>query len=812
MSNDSTAEAAPVPPVYFDAPEFHLTDQTGAPFGTEDLEGRVWIVNFMFTRCTATCPRQADRIVELQQHVRRWPDQDRLCYVSVSVDPEHDTADALRAYAESRRADPARWKFLTGTRSELHALSREGFKLPAFGSDDDSKSPITHSSRFILVDRNRRVRGFYESLEDDEIRKLLVDMRAVLSESLADAEEVIACVPPDLFDSPWLDQRKDEQLAVAGQIRAYHEFAFTDQLEQSGIQFLNRTVSDTTRDAKINHYDHGNGLAVADVDGDGRHDLYFVNQVGGNELWRNLGGGRFENITEAAGVALVGRVCVTASFADTDNDGDADLFVTTTRHGNAFFLNDGQGRFRDATEESGLAYVGHSSSADFFDYDNDGLLDLFLTNVGRFTTDEVGYSPDRHGRQHPYFVGDKVAFAAHLFPNRLERSILYHNEGNSRFRDVTRESGLANARWSGDATPLDANGDGWTDLYVVNMQGNDDYYENVGGKMFTNRSGVVFPKSPWGGMSIKSFDYNNDGRMDLYITNMHADMWAIVASGPAEKLKAPPADVPPERFLKSRTPGENIFGNAFFESQGNHAFREVSEHVNAETYWPWGLSVGDLNADGFQDVFITASMNLGYRYQVNSLLLNEAGERFYDAEFILGVEPRRDRQVATPWFTFDRQGADAANPLWKELKGRASVWAAVGSRSAAIVDLDGDGDLDIVTNDFNSAPMILISNLSEQNSQLHYLKIELRGKRSNRDGLGARVQLTAAGREYTQVHDGQSGYLSQSSVPLYFGLGEAPTVDQITVQWPSGEQQTIDGPIESNRQLVIEEIESLPRQ
>ena len=126
------------------------------------------------------------------------------------------------------------------------------------------------------------------------------------------------------------------------------------------------------------------------MDGDGRLDIYFVGQVGGNQLWRNRGGGRFEDITSSAGVGLSDRICVTASFADIDNDGDADLFVTTVRFGNALFENVGKGRFRDITADAGVGYVGHSSGAVFFDYDKDGYVDLFLCNIGRYTTDQKG--------------------------------------------------------------------------------------------------------------------------------------------------------------------------------------------------------------------------------------------------------------------------------------------------------------------------------------------------------------------------------------------------------------------------------------
>ena len=161
-------------------------------------------------------------------------------------------------------------------------------------------------------------------------------------------------------------------------------------MKESGITFVQHIVDDAGIDYKAVHYDHGNGIAVADVDGDGLYDIYFVNQVGGNQLWKNLGGGKFKNITATAGVGLPGRIGVTASFADTDNDGDQDLFVTTVMGGNALFENDGHGKFTDITKASGLDLVAHSSGAVFFDYNNDGLLDLLVCNVGNYTRHEKG--------------------------------------------------------------------------------------------------------------------------------------------------------------------------------------------------------------------------------------------------------------------------------------------------------------------------------------------------------------------------------------------------------------------------------------
>src|SRR5207253_10733041 len=189
-----------------------------------------------------------------------------------------------------------------------------------------------------------------------------------------------------------LEQNKQKQLEAAKDWKVFHDFQFSDQWEKSGITFEYHPVDDASKNYMAVHYDHGSGLAVADVDGDGRLDIYFVNQLGGNQLWRNLGGGKFENITPAAGVGLDDKICVTASFADIDNDGLPDLFVTTVRMGNFLFRNLGHGRFKDITQESGLASGQkpslHSSGAVFFDFNNDGLLDLFVVNVGVYTTNE----------------------------------------------------------------------------------------------------------------------------------------------------------------------------------------------------------------------------------------------------------------------------------------------------------------------------------------------------------------------------------------------------------------------------------------
>ncbi|MFN8424329.1 MAG: CRTAC1 family protein [Anaerolineae bacterium] len=612
-------------------------------------------------------------------------------------------------------------------------------------------------------------------------------------------------VPPDL-EPHWLEGRRQDQLATRDASKVVRDFAFTDRQPESGITFMNRIVDDAGKTFKSVHYDHGCAIAVADVDGDGLTDIYFVRQVGPNELWRNLGGGRFEDITAQAGVAVPDKIGSSAAFADIDNDGDADLYTTSVKKGNLLYENDGKGRFTDITAASGLGYVGHSSGAVFFDYDRDGKLDMFLANVGRYTTDVVRIaSTSLPGVTLPrgeleFFDGVPDGFGSHLIPDRTERSLLFHNDGGNRFTDVTDAVGMQANGWTGDASAVDGNEDGWPDLYVLNMQGNDDYFVNEGGKRFVNERESVFPKTPWGSMGIKTFDLDNDGHLDIFLTDMHSDMSQLV-NPDQEKLKS---DIQfPEDFLA--TNGTSIFGNAFFKNDGGGRFTEVSDAIGAETFWPWGPSVGDVNADGFEDAFVTASMGYSFRYGINSLLINDGGKKLLDSEFILGVEPRRGGQYAAPQFDIDCDGADRDHDLCKGHGGRATVWGALSTKSSAIFDLEGDGDLDIVTNEFNNVPQVLTSDLAQVRPATTFLRVRLKGTASNRDGLGAKVSVVAGGRRIVQANDGNTGYLSHGLLPLYFGLDGAAAADSIEVEWPSGRKQTVAGPFDAKTTVEVEE-------
>ena len=609
----------------------------------------------------------------------------------------------------------------------------------------------------------------------------------------------------------WLVERGRQEAELAARSPVVHDFRFTDRRPASGITFENRVVDDAGKAYKLAHYDHGSGLCAADVDGDGLPDLYFVTQLGTNQLWKNVGNGRFVDITAQAGLTLPDAIGVGCAFADIDNDGLPDLFVTTVRHGNHLFHNLGGGKFQDITAQAGVGYVGHSSGAVFFDYDGDGLLDLFVTNVGVFTTNQRGPGG--------YFVALGDAFMGHLHPERAEASILYHNLGGNRFKDVSGEVGLVDKSWSGDATALDINNDGFPDLYILDMQGGDHLWLNEGGKRFRDATAQYFPKTPWGSMGVKVFDFDGDGRLDLFVTSMHPDMWVNIAPGDwaAEGRKADTATVAGGMIPEGKD--RFFFGNELFANRGGGRFEEVSDAVGVETYWPWGPSVDDFNADGWDDIFIAAGMNFPFRYGINSLLLNEKGHHFLPSEFVVGIEPRPNGATQQVWFTMDCNGADRGHPLCAACAeagvdttmcrlspaGHLTMMGSLGTRSAVALDLDGNGDLDIVTNEFNGPPQVLVSDLAQRH-RIHFLKVRLRGTRSNREGLGAQVTVVLPdGRRILKVRDGKSGYLSQSDLPLYFGLADADHAGAIEVRWPSGRHQSMAGPLAAGQTIEVVE-------
>ncbi len=611
----------------------------------------------------------------------------------------------------------------------------------------------------------------------------------------ASAQDVKHYLPPvgtvsetEIIDRKQAQQQESKQWAVR------HDFKFHRRKLSDDLTWSHQIVDDAGKNYKAVHYDHGNGISVADVDNDGDLDIYLLSQVGPNALWKNDGRGNFVDVTEQAGVAVQDAISVAAAFADIDNDGDSDLYVTTVRFGNRMFENDGQGRFKDISIASGTNYNGHSSAATFFDFDNDGNLDLFVNNIGTYTTNRRGRSD--------YYVGLNDAFSGHLAENRTELSRLYRNIGGNQFVDVTSASKLVDPGWTGDAFPVDINNDGWVDLYTTNMQGLDRLWINEEGKTFRDETERYFPRTPWGAMGIQFFDIENDGDFDLAISDMHSDMTGNLPFDPKSERKPLDRKFPPT-FLADFE--KSIHGNVFFRNDGG-TFDIDSESVGIETYWPWGISQGDLNADGYQDLFVTGSMNYPFRYGINSVLLNDNGRRFVHAEFVVGIEPRTNIDLYTDWFTLDCSNEDKSHTHCEDAntKSKLTVMGAIGSRSSVVFDIDQDGDLDIVTSEFNQPPIIWENTLADK-TDIRYLTIALQGQASNRQGLGSVVRVKSNKMTQSQILSGKTGYMSQSDMSLYFAIPTDDQVVSIEVTWADGQMTRLSGPFKDGESLQIQQ-------
>jgi hypothetical protein len=563
---------------------------------------------------------------------------------------------------------------------------------------------------------------------------------------------------------------------------------FVDVLPQSGVAFRHHFLdSESGSTYHINPYDHGSGVCVVDVDGDGRDDLYFLDFQGTNALYLNRGGFKFEDVTAKAGVAVARAIKVGAAFGDYDKDGDLDLYVTTYRGGNHLFRNQGGATFEDVSAAACVAYRGHSSGATWLDHDVDGDLDLFLCNIGKFTTDAVSKEVE-YAYAGESFALDEIVKGV---DGRVlgEGCVLYENQGDGTFVDATKKAGLGADEWNGDVAVSDVDLDGDPDLYVSNMFGPNHLFVNRGDGTFEDRTRTALGRTSWGGMGARFLDADGDPWPDLYVVDMHSDMGAIP---PKEEDVDEAAKFDTLRALKA--PGGKViasndetrskwllFGNTYFRNRGDGTFSEESAKARLETWWPWGIAVGDFNDDGAEDLFVPSGMGYPFYYWPNRLLVNDGAGRFVESSAKAGLEP-----------------PPGGPTLALQIRGRACTRS---SRAAATGDLDGDGDLDLVVNNFNHEPYLFRNDSPPGRS----LRLRLRD-RAKSPAFGARVVVTAGDRKISRELQNAQGYLTQSSAVLHVGLGAATKVDQVEVFWPGKKTpQVVAGPALDTVVVVDEE-------
>ena len=524
-------------------------------------------------------------------------------------------------------------------------------------------------------------------------------------------------------------------------------FRFVDVVEGSGVDLVTTFGSEEKR--FIIEYT-GTGAALTDYDSDSDLDLYLVNGSAielppgappRDRLYRNEGGFRFTDVTEAAGLGDTGWGGG-ALAGDVDNDGDPDLLVTNFGS-NVLYRNNGDGTFADVTAPAGLEDGRWHSSAAFGDLDSDGFLDLYIANHAVYQIAEPPKLPC-------FWKGIQIACGP--LAHRPERHLVYRNRGDFSFADVSASSGVSAKPGFGFGVVMDHfDDDSRLDVYVANdLSGNFLFLNRTTAEsriVFEDASalsgaGFVEGGREQAGMGVDSGDFNGDGRPDLHVTNFSDDYNTLY-----------------------RNDGGGLFTDVSFEARLGEA---------TLPYLGWGTAFADFDSDSDLDLLV-----------VNGHIYPEA-DRFQSGT-----------SYAQGNLLFENEG----DGTFRDVSAAVGLGAKRLGRGAALGDVDEDGDLDVIVANMHALPSLLRNDGGNERNRVRFL---LLGAGSNRDGVGARVTLESGGRSQTRTAKSGGGYLSSHDPRLHFGLGEARAAERVRIRWPSGESELFET-LASGRTYAIKE-------
>jgi hypothetical protein len=494
----------------------------------------------------------------------------------------------------------------------------------------------------------------------------------------------------------------------------------------------------------------GCGVAIGDYDGDGRPDILVASKTGGCRLFRNLGGYKFEDVTERAGLGgsrTPGVWTGGVTFVDVNNSGRLDIYVCRFNGPNLLYINQGDGTFKEMAHAYGLDVMDASVQASFCDYDRDGWLDVYITTN---LLDPVGH---RKGQQ----------------------GYLFHNNRDGTFTNVTGRAGISGETQSHSAIWWDYDNDGWPDLYVGNdFSGSDKLYHNNRDGTFSNVIDKVVPHTPFSSMGSDLGDVNNDGLIDLFVADMAATTHELDQRGMADArslLMDPPAgSAEAPQYERSAL---------YLNTDTGHCLEAAILAGIAATDWTWSPRFEDLDNDGRIDLFVTNGMN---REQNNTDLLGRALASGSTDEFVRIMY--ESPVLAQSHLAFRNLG----NLRFENVSAAWGLDQKGVSFGTAFGDLGGDGNLDVVYSNYQGS----VSILRNDNNTGHRIIVDLRGTVSNRYGVGATVKIESAlGPQVRQLWLAR-GYMSSSEPMVHFGLGNDTSIKRMTVTWPSGRVQTFE--------------------